>query len=347
MKNIDESVLKSAISLIQENQNIVIIPHHNPDGDALGSSFGLRLVLQNLGKNARVIAPNDYPEFLHWLPGSQEAVIWFRQRKTAIRAIEKADLLIFLDFNDLDRVENMKETIEATNVPKLMIDHHPYPKEIADVIISDTAASSTSELVTHFIKWAGFTDKINKKVASCLLTGIITDTGSFSYNSSHPETYEALSLLLETGVNKDKIYDNVYNNYSFQRMQLMGFALNERMKYIPKYNTAYIYLTKEDLKTYNFRPGDSEGFVNLPLSIKGVVFAAFFMEKDDKIKMSLRSKFSFPANKVASDYFNGGGHLNAAGGHSNLSMDEAIKQFESVLKEYKPDFDNLMRTGLV
>jgi len=347
LKNIDESVLKSAISLIQENQNIVIIPHHNPDGDALGASFGLRLVLQNLSKNARVVAPNDYPEFLHWLPGSQEAIIWFRQRKTAIRAIEKADLLIFLDFNDLNRIENMKETIEATKVPKLMIDHHPYPTEIADVMISDTEASSTSELVTQFIKWAGFTDKINKKVASCLLTGIITDTGSFSYNSSHPETYEALSLLLETGVNKDKIYDNVYNNYSFQRMQLMGFALNERMKYIPKYNTAFIYLTKEDLKNYNFRPGDSEGFVNLPLSIKGVVFAAFFMEKDDKIKMSFRSKFSFPANKVASDYFNGGGHLNAAGGHSALSMDEAIKQFESVLKEYKSDFDNLMKTGLV
>jgi len=347
LKNIDESVLKSAVSLIQENQNIVIIPHHNPDGDALGASFGLRLVLQSLGKNARVIAPNDYPEFLHWLPGSQEAIIWFRQRKTAIYALEKADLLIFLDFNDLSRIEKMRDTIEGLSVPKLMIDHHPYPKEIADIIISDTTASSTSELVTHFIKWANFTNAINKKVASCLLTGIVTDTGSFSYNSSQPETYEALSLLLETGVNKDKIYDNIYNNYSFQRMQLMGFALNERMKYIAKYNTAYIYLTKEDLKNYNFRPGDSEGFVNLPLSIKGVVFAAFFMEKEDKVKMSFRSKFSFPANKIANDYFNGGGHLNAAGGQTNLSMNDAIKQFESVLKEYKSDFDNVTKTGLV
>ena len=346
MKNIDESTLEKAVSLIQENQNIVIIPHHNPDGDALGASFGLRLVLQKLGKNSRVIAPNDYPEFLHWLPGSQEATIWFRQRKTAIFALEKADLIIFLDFNDLSRIENMKETIEALNVPKLMIDHHPYPKDIADVIISDTDASSTSELVTHFIKWAGFTDKICKKVASCLLTGIVTDTGSFSYNSSHPETYEALSLLLETGVNKDKIYDNIYNNYSFQRMQLMGFALNERMKYIPKYNTAYIYLTKEDLKKYGFRPGDTEGFVNLPLQVKGVVFAALFMEKDDKIKMSFRSKFSFPANKVANDYFNGGGHLNAAGGFSNLSINEAVEKFESVLNEYKSDFDALSKTGL-
>ena len=344
--NYNKKIQEFKHAIIKAN-NIAIIPHHNPDGDALGASFGLRLVLQSLGKNVRVIAPNDYPEFLHWLPGSQEAIIWFRQRKTAIYALEKADLLIFLDFNDLSRIENMKETIEALSVPKLMIDHHPFPKKIADIIISDTKASSTSELVTHFIKWAGFINKINKKVASCLLTGIITDTGSFSYNSSQPETYEALSLLLETGVDKDKIYDNVYNNYSFQRMQLMGFALNKRMKYISKYKTAYIYLTKEDLKEYNFRPGDSEGFVNLPLSIKGVVFAAFFMEKDDKVKMSFRSKFSFPANKIANDYFYGGGHLNAAGGHSNLPMEDAIKQFEDVLKEYKTDFNNVAKIGMV
>lgn len=347
MKNIDESILQKALLLIQEKNEIVIIPHHNPDGDALGASFGLRLVLQSLGKNVKVIAPNDYPEFLHWLPGSQEAIVWFRQRKTAIRVLEKADLVIYLDFNDLNRIEKLKETVETLTVPTIMIDHHPFPKEIADVNISDINSSSTSELVTRFIKWAGFTNKINKKVASCLLTGIITDTGSFSYNSSHPETYEALSLLLETGVNKDKIYDNVYNNYSFKRMQLMGFALNERMKYIPKYNTAIIYLTKEDLKNYGFRPGDSEGFVNLPLSIKGVVFSAFFMEKNDKIKMSFRSKFSFPANKVANDYFNGGGHLNAAGGHSNLSMEESINKFEKVLREYKTDFDNVLNTGLI
>ena len=347
MKKITQNNLDNTISLIKDKDNIVIIPHYNPDGDALGASFGMKLFIRSLRKNATVIAPNDYPEFLHWLPTSQETVIWFRQKKTALRILEKADLLIFLDFNDLSRIEDMKEIISNISVPKIMIDHHPYPKEIADIIISDTSVSSTSELVTHFIKLSGYSKNITKDIASCFLTGIVTDTGSFSYNSSNPETYEALSLLLETKVNKDKIYDNVYNNYSFNRMKLMGFALNERMKYIPKYNTAYIYLTKDDLKNYNFRPGDSEGFVNLPLSIKGVVFSVFLMEKDDKIKMSFRSKFSFPANKIANKYFNGGGHLNAAGGYNNTSMQETINKLESILKEYKSDFDEVFNEGLI
>lgn len=339
--NITEESLKQALSLIKEKENIIIIPHYNPDGDALGASFGFKLFIQSLGKKVKVIAPNDYPEFLHWLPTSNDTIIWFRQKKTAKRILENADLIIFLDFNDLNRIEDMKDTIESLNIPKIMLDHHPYPKNIADVIISDTSVSSTSELVTHFINWTGYKEKVNKNIASCLLTGIVTDTGSFSYNSSQPDTYEALSILLETGVNKDKIYNNIYNNYSFSRMQLMGFALSERMIQVHKYNTAFIYLTKDDLKKYNFKPGDTEGFVNLPLSIKGIVFSALFIEKHDRIKISFRSKFSFPANKVSNDYFNGGGHLNAAGGYSKLDMEGTISLFKSVLNEYKSDFDLL------
>ncbi len=341
MKNIAENTLKEAHSLIQKNTNIVIIPHHNPDGDALGASFGLQHFLKKLHKNVKVIVPNDYPEFLHWLPGSHEAIIWFHQQKTAKNLLNQAELIIYLDFNDINRVEEMKETLEKLNVSKLMIDHHPYPKNIANCIISNTITSSTSELITSFIMSFGLENYIDKNIATCLLTGIITDTGSFSYNSSQPETYQALSALLKTGIDKDKIYDNVYNNYSFDRMKLMGYALNQRMVHLPKYNTAYIYLTKDDLKNYNFRAGDSESFVNLPLSIKNIVFAVFFMEKDDKIKISFRSKFNFPANKIANEYFSGGGHLNAAGGHCNLSMQETITKFESLLPNFKNELNNV------
>jgi len=333
---------KEAWQIIENKKNICIIPHKNPDGDALGASTAMALLMEKMGKTANIISPNDYPEFLQWLPGNDKIIVSFKHKYKAERIIENADLLIFLDFNNLDRIEGLNKLAEKASCKKLMIDHHPYPKNIADCIISDTLASSTSELLTHFIVFGGYENLIDTDIASSLLTGIITDTGSFSYNSSQPETYTALSVLLSKGVDKDDIYNKVFNNYSFDRMRLMGYALNEKMIYMPEFNTAYIYLTKKELEKYNFVSGDSENFVNMPLSIKGVVFSALFLEKDDMIKLSFRSKKTFPANKFSEKYFNGGGHLNAAGGHFFGTMEEAIKQFETALTDFKDDLLNTL-----
>ncbi len=330
-----------AWSIIEEKHNICIIPHKNPDGDALGASTGLAILLEKLGKTVNIVSPNDFPEFLQWLPGNDKITIWFKHKYKAEAIIKKSDLIIFLDFNNLERIGDMEKLVSSLPIKKIMIDHHPYPENIADVIISDTLSSSTSELVTHFIVFNRKLDLLDSDSASSLLTGIITDTGSFSYNSSQPETYEALKVLLSKNVDKDDIYNKVFNNYSFDRMRLMGYALNEKMVYLPDYKMAYIYLTKEELKKYNFVSGDSENFVNLPLSIKGVVFSALLLEKDDRIKMSFRSKKTFPANKFASEYFNGGGHLNAAGGHFFGSMQETIDEMNKALKKYKETLNNV------
>ena len=330
-----QNATRQAWQLINNSKNICIIPHKNPDGDALGASTGLALVLSELNKNVDIISPNDFPEFLQWLPGNEKIKVWFKQKYKSEKIIASADLIIFLDFNTLERIDKLANPIKANSTPKIMIDHHPNPSKIADIIISDTLASSTSELITHFLVFGKMESLINKDVASSLLTGIITDTGSFSYNSSQPETYKALSVLLSKNIDKDDIYNKVFNNYSFDRMRLMGYALNKKMIHLPKYRTAYIFLNKKELSDYNFVSGDSENFVNLPLSIKGVVFSVLFLEKDDKIKISFRSKKNFPANKFSSDFFNGGGHLNAAGGHFYGSMTEAIKHFEKALDDYK------------
>ena len=330
INNIYNQIIKS----IEENNKFVIIPHHNPDGDAMGSALAFKVLLDKIGKQATVVTPNDYPEFLHWLPKNDSVVVWFKNKYKAKAIIEAADVAIFVDFAQLSRIEEFSDKL-FNGKTKILFDHHPDTEEFPDFKISDTRASSTSELVGRFFMETKYASLIDKDIASCLLTGIITDTGSFNHNSSRPETYEVLSILLKTGVNKDKIYNKIYNNFSYNRMKLLGLMLNEKMVYLPDFSTAYICLTKKEMEAHNFQHGDSEGFVNVPLGIKGIVFSVFFMEKNDKIKISFRSTGSFPANEVAKKYFNGGGHKNAAGGFSKLNMEETIKKFNEILIEYK------------
>lgn len=330
-----EETYNKIINKIEGNKEFVIIPHHNPDGDAMGSALALKSMLDKLGKRANVVTTNDYPEFLHWLPKNDSVVVWFKNKYKAKALIESAHVIIFVDFSQLSRIEAFNDKMFEGKA-KILFDHHPDTEDFPDLQITDTRVSSTSELVGRFFMETKYEKLLDKDIASCLLTGIITDTGSFNHNSSRPETYEVLTFLLKTGVNKDVIYDRIYNNFSFDRTRLLGYMLNEKLNYLPEHKTAYMCLTLEEMNKYNFQHGDSEGFVNVPLEIKGIIFSVFFMEKKDRVKISFRSSGSFPANEVAKKYFNGGGHKNAAGGYCKLSLEETIKRFKEAVEEYKP-----------
>ena len=335
MEYISKELSEKNKDAIEAAANIVILTHMNPDGDAIGSSLGLYHFLKLSGKSVTLITPNSYPDFLHWLPGDEDVVEFDRKSKKASRLISEADTIFLLDFNELKRIGKMGEVVSKNNTAtKILIDHHPNPVEKCTIEISDIRVSSTAELVYHLLSSLNEELVSDINVSECLFTGIMTDTGCFSFNSSRPSTFEAVSALLRSGINKDKIYDNIYNNFSDDRMKLLGFSLDKKMKVIPEHKTAYISLSKEEMKMYNFSVGDSEGFVNFPLSIKGIVFSVLFLEKKGYVKLSLRSKGDFPANEVAKKYFNGGGHKNAAGGESMLNLSETIEKFESVLTEY-------------
>ncbi len=320
-----------------KNQNIVIVSHRNPDGDAMGATCALYNYFTQLGHQVHMVVPNNYPQFLNWLPKIKETLIYEWHRKKCNQVFKQCDILFAVDFNGLSRIREFQEQIAPVNCYKVLIDHHPNPEDFADIMLHDTSASSTCELVYLFLKSLNGPGKIDQEIGECIYTGIMTDTGNFNFNSSKRQTFEIVGDLLDLGIRKDKIFSYVYNNYSVDRMRLMGHCLHEMMEYLPDYNTAFIKLTQEDIRKYNFKVGDSEGFVNIPLSIKGVVMSVLFTEKDDVVKLSLRSKGNFAVNEIANTYFNGGGHVNAAGGESSLSIDETIKKFKTLLENYKSE----------
>lgn len=341
MKLISETIINKFNNLIVQSNKIVILTHYNPDGDAMGSSLALFHYLIKKGKQPVLVTPNDYPTFLHWLPGNDKVFVYKRQNGTVLNAIKDADLIFTLDFNNLDRTEGMETFVKDSNAKKVLIDHHPEPGNYADLVISETYYSSTAELVFHIIESMGDIEIIDETIAECIYTGIMTDTGSFNYNSSRSYTYYAVSKLLEKGINKDKIHDNIYDNYSEDRMRLLGYCLNQKMEVLLEYNTAFISLSKKELKDFNFVPGDTEGFVNYPLSIKGIKFSAFFIEKDKQVKISFRSKGKFATNNFSEKHFNGGGHKNASGGSSDLSLDETVLRFKELIKNYKKSLNEI------
>ncbi|UCH15512.1 MAG: bifunctional oligoribonuclease/PAP phosphatase NrnA, partial [Bacteroidales bacterium] len=297
-------------------RRITVITHVNPDGDAMGSSLGLYKIFRNMGHEVAVITPNVYPRFLHWLPGNDNVLVYPSDKETAVKKISGAEIIFNIDFNDLKRIKQFNKLLESSGAYKVIIDHHPEPVSFADLIIADVSASSTAELVYFFIKDLRLQNYIDREAATCIFTGIMSDTGCFSYNSSNKKTYLVISELLDYGFNKDEIYYRLYDNFTASRMRLLGFALNEKLEVLPEYKTALISLNKKELIKYNFQTGDSENFVNYPLSIKDTCFSALFIERDDHIKISFRSKGDFAVNEFAKKHFNGGGHLNAAGGES-------------------------------
>ncbi|TLX74692.1 bifunctional oligoribonuclease/PAP phosphatase NrnA [Labilibacter sediminis] len=316
---------------IQNANHIVIIPHLNPDGDAMGSSLGLYHTLTNLGKDVKVVTASAFPRFLDWMPGIDQSIDFEASADSAITEIEKAQLLIFVDFNALKRAGDLGDILGKSSAIKVMIDHHPYPEEIADIMISVPQSSSTCELacrVMTLLEWNQFVDK---NAAECFYTGIMTDTGSLSYNSSNPETYRIVAGLLEKEIDKDNIHQLVFHSNSFYRMKLLGHVLGKKLILMPEQGAAYMWLDEQELKEHCFQPGDTEGFVNYPLGIEGINISAFFMVKDDKVKCSFRSRGDFPVNQFSEQNFNGGGHRNAAGGESKLSLDETVEKFKTEL----------------
>jgi len=336
LERIDIELIKHFEQLIKSSRkSIVLVPHTNPDGDAMGSVLGLWRVLQNSGLKVKIVSPTKYPEFYHWMDGHDQVIIFSHHPKQAARAFDESDLMIFIDFNQLSRLGDMKSLVESYQGKKVLIDHHPYPGNFTDLVISDVTCSSTAELIFSILQSTEFAPFVDRNAATSFFTGIMTDTGSFDFNVTDPRTFETVAQLTRMGINQLDIHSKVYDNYSADRMRLMGFCLSNRMTVYPQYHTAVMYITLEDQKAFNFVTGDNEGFVNMPLSIKGVVFSALFTEKDKYIKVSFRSKGEFAVNEVCEKYFNGGGHRNAAGGELYASLAETLAQFENILPEFE------------
>jgi phosphoesterase RecJ-like protein len=333
-KIISEDLVQQAKHLLNRATTVAILSHQGPDGDALGSSLALADFLHHQGKHVQVIYPDPFPEFLRFMPGADKALIFSLQPKACEVFLNKADVICCLDFNQLKRMGKVGDVVANSPAKRIMMDHHPEPDTFADVQISYPQLSSTSEIVFRYICRSGNFDEMTKECAECVYTGIMTDTGAFTYNSNNAELYFIVSQLIQKGVDKDALYIKVFNNWSADRMRLMGFVLNNRMKLFPEYKTAILSLSLEDLKDFKFQYGDTEGFVNLPLSISGIIFSVFIREDIDKVKLSFRSQGTFPANKVAADLFNGGGHLNAAGGEYYGKLEDAIRILEEALPSY-------------
>lgn len=332
-KRFDTSALSALLS--RQKQHIVIVSHRNPDGDAMGSSLALYNSFIKLGHQVNVVVPNMFAGFLRWMPGASQAMVYEYTPVKCDEIFKQCTILIAVDFNDLSRIREFSKSLMPGNSFKVLIDHHPDPADFADLVISDTSVSSTCELVFLFLRSLGLDHLIDKQVAECIYTGIMTDTGCFSFNTSNKQTFDVAGRLLELGIEKDKIYDRIYDNFSFDRMKLFGYSLHEKMVYLPEFRTAYISLSQEEMKKYNFKVGDSEGFVNVPLSIKDVIFSVLFTERDDVVKLSLRSKGDFAVNAIAQQFFEGGGHINAAGGESKKNLADTIKAFIDLLPAYK------------
>ncbi|MBJ6366948.1 DHH family phosphoesterase [Snuella sedimenti] len=332
MKKQDISSIKQ---LLSEPKNIVIVPHKNPDGDAIGSVLGLYHYLLKYNHNATVITPNDYPSFLKWVPGETSILKYDLQTNTCNDLVKNADIIFTLDFNAFHRTGGMETILSESKALKIMIDHHQAPDDYATYMFSDVNMSSTCEMVYHFIHMLEDTDLIDKTIATCIYLGIMTDTGSFRFASTSSQTHKIVAQLIEKGANNAEIHNNVYDTNSYERLQLLGCALNN-LKVIPESRTAYISLSQEELNTYNYKKGDTEGVVNYGLSLDNIVLAAIFIEDKQEgiIKISLRSKGNFSVNELSRSHFNGGGHINAAGGKSYLSLEDTVEKFISILPSY-------------
>ncbi|MHA7058027.1 DHH family phosphoesterase [Aquimarina sp. M1] len=333
----NSSEIKEIKVLLSTPKNIVIIPHKNPDGDAVGSTLALDHYLLGLGHNPTVVAPNDYPEFLKWIPGENNIIKYDKDTDIAAAKIKEADIVFTLDFNHFSRTGTLMESLLIkTDAIFIMIDHHQQPDTYAKYTYSDVGMSSTCQMVYHFIEKLNDLDKIKTAIATCLYVGIMTDTGSFRFRSTTSTTHRVIADLIDRGADNTGIHENIYDTNSYSKLQLKGVAL-KNLKILPEYKTAYISLSQKELDDHNFKKGDTEGFVNLGLSVSGIVLALIFIENkgEDIIKISLRSKGDFSVNEFSRKHFEGGGHHNAAGGKSNLSLTETVDKFISILPAYK------------
>ncbi len=331
MKNI-----KEFYSHLTEPKKVVITTHQKPDGDAMGSSLGLYHFLIGLGHRVSVISPTNWANFLDWMPGTNYVIDFDYNKEKAKGIINEAELIFCLDFNILHRTKNMEQPLADAKCIKILIDHHQQPQEEAfDYGISNTGKSSTCEMVYDFIVESGHSDKINLDVATCLYTGVMTDTGSFRFPSTTASVHRMVAHLKELGLQHTVIHDKIYDNFLENRLRFIGNALMNRMDVLYEYNTALMFIPKSDLQKYDIRTGDTEGLVNYLLTIQGIKFGAIVIDRDEERKWSFRSKGNFDVNTFARLHFEGGGHVNAAGGRSSLPLDQTVKNFYQIIKQYE------------
>lgn len=330
--------LLNLMRVLHASRKVVICAHRGPDGDAMGSSLGFAEYLRNLGKSVAVIMPTPCPDFLQWLPGHENVIYYDHKQKLAKSLLETADLICCLDFNALSRLQDMAPAVEKSRAERLMIDHHLEPDmNMAKTVISHPEMSSTSEIVFRILYQIGGYETMTRDGAAAIYCGMMTDTGGFTYASNDPDIYTIISFLLQKGIDKDKIYRNVFNNYSSSRMKFLGFVLYEKLSFYEGEKASIFTITRDELKRFNFIRGDAEGIVNIPLQVKGMRLSISLREdtERDVVRVSLRSVDDFPCNKMAKEFFNGGGHLNASGGELPFPMEEAVKTAEKAIEAYR------------
>ncbi|GGD57527.1 DHH family phosphoesterase [Muriicola marianensis] len=327
-------------TLLSTPKKIAIVPHKNPDGDAIGAGLALYHYLVMKGHNPVVISPNDYPEFLKWMPGTEAVMNFEKQEEEATAFLKTAAVVFTIDFNDLSRVGKMQEILQELQAPFVMIDHHQSPADYARIRYSDPTMSSTCEMIFHTVEALGGKDEITPQIADCLYAGILTDTGSFKYASTSSLTHRVAAFLIEKGARNSEIHRLIFDTNTPGRLHLLGCALNN-MVILPEYSTAYITLSQDELDRHQFKKGDTEGFVNYGLTLAGIRLAVIFIENKDEgiIKISLRSEGDFSVNEFARAYFNGGGHTNAAGGKSEQSMEDTVAYFRSLLPKHQKELN--------
>lgn len=328
--------LESFKALLEIPKKVVITTHYKPDADALGSSLGLYNYLLRKGHDVSVISPSDYPDFLNWMKG-QELVINYEDGKEEIsnRLISEAEIIFCIDFNNLHRINHLGEQVYKSTAVKVLIDHHLEPEPFADFEMWNTGAAAAAELVYELIIKLNDRHYIDQDIAECLYAGIMTDTGQFKHPSTTRNVHLVTADLIALGADVAKVGRYIYDNNSLDRLRFTGYALSKKLKVLKKYKTAYFWISTEDLKKYNSRTGDTEGLVNYALSLAGIMLSAVIIERHDTIRISLRSKGNFSVNDFARDHFEGGGHPNAAGGKSDLTLEQTVIKFEETVKQYE------------
>jgi phosphoesterase RecJ-like protein len=331
-------------ALIASPKNIVIVTHFKPDADALGSSLGLAGFLKKKDHRVTVITPSDYPAFLAWMPGNEEVVaISHDSREPSRKAaavIEKADIIFCLDFSSLNRIESLAEPVRMAPAIKVMIDHHLEPENFATYEQWDPKAASTAGLVFQLIEELGEKNLIDSSIANCLYAGIMTDTGGFRHSNTTQTEFLIASELTGLGANPSRVAKEIYDTNSFERLKLTGFVLSQKLNVLPQFHTAYIVLSSHELKQFGSQTGDTEGLVNYGLSIKGIKLSVLMYDRKDEIKLSFRSLGDFSVNELARKYFEGGGHKNASGGTSRISLEATLQKFLEILPEYQSKLES-------
>lgn len=325
--------IQAVKALLSQPQDIVILSHRNPDGDAVGSSLGLLHYLRKLGHRVNIIVPSDYPDFLSWLPAAGEIVVFDDEIEEANLLLKEATLFFILDLNSFDRIDKVADSLHDDHRPRIMIDHHLFPEPIADYMFSDTTASSTCEMIYDFVVQLADTEKLDKTIGDCLYTGIITDTGGFKYATS-AKLFATVSKLLELGTDDYKVQDRIWNSMTEKQLRLLGHCLANRLEVYPEFHTAMVYLTKEDYTDFDIQRGDTEGVVNFLLRMPHVMIAAFIHEQPTIVKLSLRSKGDVDVQEICKQHFRGGGHKNASGGASFVPLSTTINKFTKLLPDY-------------